>query len=80
MSVDNISHNNNDNALNAASFILVFMFGSGLITNSMVLRVFFYNRKLFKPINFFTIVLASVNWLNTFIHVPFLIAGVTIKG
>lgn len=75
----NITYMIVDDALNASSFILVFMYGSGLITNFMVLRVFICNRRLLKPVNFFTITLCCVNLLNTFFHVPFLIAGISIQ-
>lgn len=51
----------------------VFTFIASLLTNSMVLLVFIRNKKLRKPVNFFTMTLSIWHLFVTFTHMPILI-------
>lgn len=69
----------NDKILDIFMFVLVIVFTLGILTNTIVMSVFFRNPKLRKPVNFFTIAITLVNLLCTLFHMPFIIAGTLMR-
>lgn len=64
-----------DKTVTLLCIILVMMMITGLLVNIWVLLIFFKNKKLHKPANFFTVMLLTFNLVCILSYFPFAIYG-----